>query len=69
MRTYWTARRLAERGHQVHVVTNAKEVCAPFRMHMRPEDWKQCDGKFGVVLKALGPELPAAESAKQLSAA
>ena len=26
---------LAARGHDVHVVTNAKEVAPPFRMHMR----------------------------------
>ena len=35
MRTYWTAHALAERGHEVHVVTNAKEAVPPFRMHMR----------------------------------
>jgi glycosyltransferase involved in cell wall biosynthesis len=47
MRTYWTAYRLAERGHEVHVVTNAKEVSPPFRMHMRPEDWARCEAQFG----------------------
>ena len=36
MRTYWSAHALAARGHEVHVVTNAKEVQPPFRMHMRP---------------------------------
>ncbi len=35
MRTYWSAHGLAARGHEVHVVTNAKEAVAPFRMHMR----------------------------------
>jgi glycosyltransferase involved in cell wall biosynthesis len=46
MRTYWTAHALAARGHDVHVVTNAKEVRPPFRMHMRVEDWQQCEPKF-----------------------
>ena len=43
MRTYWTAHGLAARGHDVHVVTNAKEVRPPFRMHMRSEDWTRCE--------------------------
>jgi glycosyltransferase involved in cell wall biosynthesis len=47
MRTYWGAHRLAARGHEVHVVTNAREVAAPFRMHMRAEDWDRCDGDYG----------------------
>jgi glycosyltransferase involved in cell wall biosynthesis len=46
MRTYWTARALAERGHEVHVVTNAKEVRSPFRMHMREADWQRCAPSF-----------------------
>jgi glycosyltransferase involved in cell wall biosynthesis len=46
MRTYWTAYRLAEGGHEVHVVTNAKEVSPPFRMHMRPDDWARCKAQF-----------------------
>ena len=46
MRTYWTAYRLAEHGHEVHVVTNAKEASPPFRMHMRPEDWARCEARF-----------------------
>jgi glycosyltransferase involved in cell wall biosynthesis len=46
-RTYWTAHVLAARGHEVHVVTNAKEVRAPFRMHMRAEDWERCDAAYG----------------------
>ena len=45
MRTYWTAHALAARGHDVHVVTNAKEVVPPFRMHMRPEDWARCESR------------------------
>jgi hypothetical protein len=47
MRTYWSAHGLPARGHTVHVVTNAKEAQAPFRMHMRPQDWLQCEGTYG----------------------
>jgi len=47
MRTYWAAHALAARGHEVHVITNAKEVQPPFRMHMRPEDWRRCEGTYG----------------------
>jgi glycosyltransferase involved in cell wall biosynthesis len=47
MRTYWTAHGLAARGHEVHVVTNAKEVRPPFRMHMRAKDWKRCEASYG----------------------
>jgi len=43
MKTYWNAHDLAARGHEVHVVTNAKEVRPPFRMHMRRQDWKRCE--------------------------
>ena len=43
MRTYRTAHALAARGHDVHVVTNAKEASPPFRMHMRAEDWVRCE--------------------------
>jgi glycosyltransferase involved in cell wall biosynthesis len=46
MRTYWTAHGLAARGHDVQVVTNAKEVRPPFRMHMRAQDWERCEPKF-----------------------
>ena len=46
MRTYWTAHSLASRGHEVHVVTNAKEVQPPFRMHMRAQDWQRCEAQF-----------------------
>jgi len=45
-RTYWGARDLAARGHEVHVVTNAKEVRPPFRMHMRRQDWKRCEAAY-----------------------
>jgi glycosyltransferase involved in cell wall biosynthesis len=47
MRTYWTAHGLAARGHDVHVVTNAKEVRPPFRMHMRAKDWRRCEASYG----------------------
>lgn len=47
MRTYLTAHGLAARGHEVHVVTNAKEVRPPFRMHMREQDWQRCTPTFG----------------------
>jgi glycosyltransferase involved in cell wall biosynthesis len=45
-RTYWTAHELAARGHEVHVVTNAKEARPPFRMHMRRQDWKRCEAQY-----------------------
>jgi glycosyltransferase involved in cell wall biosynthesis len=47
MRTYWTAHGLAACGHEVHVVTNAKEARPPFRMHMRPVDWERCQTTYG----------------------
>jgi glycosyltransferase involved in cell wall biosynthesis len=46
MQTYWTAHALAKRGHEVHVLTNAKEVELPFRMHMRADDWGRCDAVY-----------------------
>jgi glycosyltransferase involved in cell wall biosynthesis len=46
-RTYWGAHDLAARGHEVHVVTNAKEARPPFRMHMRRQDWKRCEATYG----------------------
>ncbi len=51
MRTYWSAHGLAARGHEVHVVTNAKEARAPFRMYMRPEDWKRCEATYGTAAR------------------
>jgi glycosyltransferase involved in cell wall biosynthesis len=45
--TYWSAHALARRGHDVHVVTNAKEAVAPYRMHMRAEDWDRCEAVYG----------------------
>jgi hypothetical protein len=46
-RTYWTAHGLARCGHEVHVVTNAKEATPPFRLHMRPQDWARCEASYG----------------------
>jgi glycosyltransferase involved in cell wall biosynthesis len=45
--TYWSAHALARRGHDVHVVTNAKEAVAPYRMHMRAQDWDRCEAAYG----------------------
>ena len=45
-RTYWSAHALAARGHEVHVVTNAKEARPPFRMHMRQQDWQRCAASY-----------------------
>jgi len=45
--TYWSAHALAQRGHDVHVVTNAKEAVAPFRLYMRAEDWDRCEAVYG----------------------
>jgi glycosyltransferase involved in cell wall biosynthesis len=47
MRTYWTAHGLAARGHEVEVVTNAKEAQPPFRMYMRAQDWQRCEASLG----------------------
>jgi glycosyltransferase involved in cell wall biosynthesis len=47
MLTYWRAHSLAQRGHDVNVVTNAKEAGPPYRMHMRSEDWKRCEAEYG----------------------
>jgi glycosyltransferase involved in cell wall biosynthesis len=47
MRTYWSAHRLAARGHDVAVVTNAMEALPPFRLLMRPEDWERCAHDYG----------------------
>jgi glycosyltransferase involved in cell wall biosynthesis len=44
--TYWTAHSLARCGHDVHVVTNAKEAVAPFRALMGAEDWKRCAAAY-----------------------
>jgi glycosyltransferase involved in cell wall biosynthesis len=47
--TYWLARGLAELGHDVHVVTNAREVEPSYRMALSAEDreWLQPDFRPG----------------------
>ncbi len=60
--TYWTARVLAEQGHQVHVVTNAEEIEPEFRMWMDEEDRKRCEGSFegeGFVRVNYAPQIEA----------
>jgi glycosyltransferase involved in cell wall biosynthesis len=47
MQNYWAAHGLAQRGHEVHVVTNAKEVGPLHRMYMRAEDWQRCEQSYG----------------------
>ncbi|MDA0652045.1 MAG: glycosyltransferase [Proteobacteria bacterium] len=46
-RNYHMAHALAKRGHQVHVVTNAREVELPWRLLMRQEDWDLCEADYG----------------------
>jgi glycosyltransferase involved in cell wall biosynthesis len=41
--TYWLAHELAKRGHQVSVVTNAREVEPAYRLYMQSEDWIRCE--------------------------
>jgi hypothetical protein len=62
MRTYWAAHALAMRGHDVHVVTNAKEVRPPYRMHMRAQDWKRCEAVRQRVGCGTGPILSMARN-------
>lgn len=57
--TYWLARGLAERGHQVHVVTNADEVEEMFRITLGPEDWPWYEPQFeagGGQVRVVNPE-------------
>jgi glycosyltransferase involved in cell wall biosynthesis len=46
MHQYWYAHALAALGHEIHVITNAKEVESPFRMLMRHQDWEQCEKEY-----------------------
>lgn len=46
MRNYWMARALAERGHQVYVVTNAPEVESEYRIHLSAEDRDWYEPRF-----------------------
>ncbi len=45
-RTYRIAHGLARRGHDVHVVTNAREVESGYRVHMREADWDRCQAVY-----------------------
>lgn len=44
--TYWLARGLAERGHVVHLVTNADEVEDKYRIHFEDDDWEWYQPEF-----------------------
>jgi hypothetical protein len=46
MHQYWYAHALAALGHQIHVITNAKEVQPLFRMFMRAADWERCEKSY-----------------------
>src|SRR5688572_24421354 len=44
--TYWLARGLAQRGHEISVVTNADEVEEDYRMHLVPGDEEHYEPRF-----------------------
>lgn len=44
--TYWLARGLASRGHEIHIVTNADEVEDPFRIQLDSGDAKMLQPQF-----------------------
>jgi glycosyltransferase involved in cell wall biosynthesis len=44
--TYWLARGLASRGHEIHVVTNADEVEDRFRMQLDSDDAEMLQPQF-----------------------
>lgn len=46
MRTYWVAHGLGALGHDVHLVTNAKEAQPPFRIYMQAADWSRCEALY-----------------------
>jgi len=46
MRCYWLARGLAEKGHQVYVVTNADEVESAYRMWLDSDDAAWYEPRF-----------------------
>lgn len=45
-RNYWIARGLAERGHEVHLVTNANEVEPSYRMYLEEDDSAWFEPRF-----------------------
>jgi glycosyltransferase involved in cell wall biosynthesis len=47
VRAWRMAHALARLGHEVDVVTNAREVRPPFGIFMREEDWGRCEGDYG----------------------
>jgi glycosyltransferase involved in cell wall biosynthesis len=44
--TYWIARALAARGHQIHVVTNADEVEGRYRMRLDASDAEMLQARY-----------------------
>lgn len=56
--TYWAVRGLAERGHEVFVVTNADEVEQPFRILLGPRDAALLEPEFpsGGFVRVFRPE-------------
>jgi glycosyltransferase involved in cell wall biosynthesis len=46
MRSYWMARELAERGHQIFIVTNAAEVEPEYRIYMDEDDQDWYEPQF-----------------------
>jgi glycosyltransferase involved in cell wall biosynthesis len=56
--TYWLARGLAERGHQIHIVTNASEVEKPYRMYLSKNDeaWYEPAFSSGGFVRVSNPE-------------
>jgi glycosyltransferase involved in cell wall biosynthesis len=56
--TYWLARGLARRGHNVHVVSNSNEVEDAYRVELRPQDSKWVQPRFrpGGAVYLYGPQ-------------
>ena len=46
MRSYWLARELAERGHQIFLVTNAAEVEPEYRIFLDEDDRDWYEPRF-----------------------
>src|SRR5437660_5118294 len=55
---FWAARGLAERGHEVFVVTNATEVEPEFRVQLEPDDFSFLTPEFpnGGAVRLCQPE-------------
>src|SRR5882724_2208059 len=56
--TYWAVRGLAERGHQVYVVTNASEVETRYRLQLDAADLDHLEASFisGGLVRVFQPE-------------